>query len=309
MLKANISSITRLRINEDGPGVRSVVFMCGCPLNCVWCCNPEICLSKSFKTLSVDELYGYISKDIPYFVNSGGGITFSGGEPLLHTDYIKRFIDKYCNSFSVALETSLYTDILNVESLYPLIDRWYVDFKVFDEQKHIEYTGVSNELIKSNLRFLSHNIDKEKIIITYPIIPELNTSDDNLYNMMSLLSELDIKNIELHPYRKIQEQKHRDVGLEPMAFNETSAELYGCIKYNFLNNGFIIPEQITYREKEKCKYLKAIRKQICADKDISLEIKDCVFEGRCAGICPRCEYELEFINRALENKKTNPDVF
>jgi len=117
MLKANISSITRLRINEDGPGVRSVIFMCDCPLNCVWCCNPEICLSKSFKTLSVDELYGYISKDIPYFVNSGGGITFSGGEPLLHTDYIKRFIDKYCNSFSVALETSLYTDVLNVEIL------------------------------------------------------------------------------------------------------------------------------------------------------------------------------------------------
>ena len=214
MDKANISSITRLRINEDGPGVRSVVFMCGCPLNCVWCCNPEICMSKSFKTLAVDELYAYISKDIPCFVNSGGGVTFSGGEPLLHTDYIKRFINKYCNGFSSALETSLYTDISNVEILYPLIDRWYIDFKVFDEKKHIEYTGVSNEVIKSNLNFLSRNIDKDKITITYPMIPGFNTSDDNLYDMMTFLSELGIKYIELHPYRKFQEQKHKDIILQ-----------------------------------------------------------------------------------------------
>ena len=302
MDKANINSITRLRINEDGPGVRSVIFMCGCPLNCVWCCNPEICLSKSFKTLSVDELYGYISNDVPYFVNSGGGVTFSGGEPLLHTDYIKRFIDKYCSNFSVALETSLYTDISNVEILYPLIDRWYIDFKVFDEKKHIEYTGVSNEAIKSNLNFLSRNIDKDKITITYPMIPGFNTSEDNLYDMMTFLSELGIKYIELHPYRKFQEQKHKDVGLEPTAIDEISNELYGTIKYNFLNNGFVIPERSVYREKGKCKYLKAIRKEICIDKNIPLEIKDCTFEGRCVGTCPQCEYELEFINRNIKEE-------
>lgn len=296
MNKANVGHITRLRINEDGPGVRSVIFMCGCPLNCVWCCNPEVCMSKSFKTLSVDELYEYISNDVPYFKNSGGGITFSGGEPLLHTDYIKRFTEKYCSDFSVALETSLYTEPKNIEVLYPLIDRWYIDFKVSDEKNHIRYTGVSNEIVKSNLSLLSNKIDKEKITITYPMIPGLNTSDDNLNDMMRFLSEIGIKNIELHPYRKLQEQKHKDVGLEPTVIDEISNELYGNIKQNFLNNSFVIPERSVHREKGKCKYLKAIRKQICADKNIPLEIKDCTFEGRCVGTCPQCEYELKYIN-------------
>lgn len=297
MEKTNINSITRLRINDDGSGVRSVIFMCGCPLKCFWCCNPEVCASKSFKSLTIDELYAYISNDVPYFINSGGGVTFSGGEPLMHTNYIKKFIEKYCVEFSAALETSLYTDTANVEMLAPLIDEWYIDFKVFDEQKHIEYTGVSNELIKRNLKFLSGKIEKNKITVTFPLITNYNTSDENLYDMMTFLDDLGIRKVELHPYRKFQEQKHRNIGLEPTVINEITDELYGRIKYNFLNNGFVIPKRSVYREKDKCKYLKAIRKKICEEKNIPLEIKECDFEGRCVGTCPQCEYELDFINK------------
>lgn len=299
MEKTKINSITRLRINEDGTGVRSAIFMCGCPLNCFWCCNPEICMSKKFKTLTVDELYAYISKDVPYFINSNGGVTFSGGEPLLHSHYIKHFIEKYCGNFSVALETSLYAEKNVLEEIYPLIDEWYVDFKVFDEAKHIEYTGVSNEPIKNNLKFLSSKIDTDKITVTYPLIPGYNTTDENLFNMMVFLNSLGVKKIELHPYRKFQEEKHRNVGIEPVIIDEISNELYSKIKYNFLNNGFEIATRNTYHEKDKCKYLKSIRKKICSEKNIQLEIKDCTFEGRCVGTCPQCEYELEIINHAL----------
>ena len=301
MEKTKINSITRLRINEDGTGVRSVIFMCGCPLNCFWCCNPEICLSKKFKMLTVDELYTYISKDIPYFMNSNGGITFSGGEPLLHSRYIKSFIEKYCRNFSVALETSLYTEQKVLEEIYPLIDEWYIDFKVFDNVKHIEYTGVSNERIKDNLKFLSSRIDRDKITVTYPLIPGYNTSDENLLNMMAFLNDLRIKNIELHPYRKFQEEKHKNVGIEPVIIDEISNELYSKIKYSFLNNGFELVERKKYYEKEKCRYLKSIRKKICDEENIQLEIKDCTFEGRCVGTCPQCEYELKIINHTLNN--------
>lgn len=301
MEKTKINSITRLRINEDGTGVRSVIFMCGCPLNCFWCCNPEICLSKKFKMLTVDELYPYISKDIPYFMSSNGGITFSGGEPLLHSHYIKNFIEKYCRNFSVALETSLYTEQKVLEEIYPLIDEWYIDFKVFDSAKHTEYTGVSNECIKDNLKFLSSRIDRDKITVTYPLIPGYNTSDENLFNMMVFLNSLGIKKIELHPYRKFQEEKHKNAGIEPVIIDEISNELYSRIKYNFLNNGFEIPERKIYQEKEKCRYLKSIRGKICAEENIQLEIKDCTFEGRCVGTCPQCEYELEIINHTLNN--------
>jgi len=294
--KVNIHSITRLRINEDGPGVRSVIFMCGCPLSCLWCCNPEICLSESYRNLDIDELYGYISGDIPYFANSGGGVTFSGGEPLVHADFIAGFIDKYCHGFSAALETSLYTDTANLEKIHPLISGWYIDFKVFDEQKHIEYTGVSNELIKTNLKYLANRIDKEKITITFPVIPGYNTSNENLNDIMTFLDKLGIRKIELHPYRKIQEQKHKAVGIEPVVINNVSNRLYKSVRKKFLDNGFVIPEREVYREKAKCTYLKDIRRNICHEKKIPLEIKECTFKGRCNGTCPQCEYELDFIN-------------
>lgn len=294
---ANISSITRLRINDDGPGVRSVIFMCGCPLNCVWCCNPEVCASKSFRRLTLDELYNYISGDVVYFVNSGGGVTFSGGEPLLHTDYILEFAHKYCRNFSVALETSLYADEENIKKLCSVVDRWYIDFKVCDEKAHKLYTGVSNERIKSNLRYLSGRIDPKNITITYPLIPNLNATSENLYGMLTFLNELGIKNIELHPYRKYQEQKHIDMGLEPYVSEEISSGLYRAIETDIQNNGFNISKKNSYREKEKCKYLKAIRRIVCDQKKIPLEIRDCTFEGRCKGTCPQCEYELDFINK------------
>ncbi|MBE7018404.1 MAG: radical SAM protein [Ruminococcaceae bacterium] len=299
--RANIGHITRLRINEDGPGVRSVVFMCACPLNCLWCCNPELCASERFKSLTVDELYSYIAKDVIYFKNSVGGVTFSGGEPLLHTDFIKNFIQKYCKDFSVAIETSLYTDRDTLKKLIPLIDRWYIDFKVFEEKKHLKYTGVSNEIIKENLRYLCEHINQDKITVTYPMIPGYNTTDENLTQMIVLLKELNIFHIELHPYRKEQEEKHLDIGLEATVIEELDPELYNDIQNRFLQNGFQIQKLQPYREKEKCKYLKDIRKELCRKYQIPLDIKNCSFEGRCVGTCPQCEYELQVINEWFKN--------
>ena len=295
--KANVGNITRLRINEDGPGVRSIIFLCACPLNCIWCCNPELCASKRFKSLTAEELYAYIAKDVVYFKNSGGGVTFSGGEPLLHTEFIENFIKNYGQDFSVDIETSLYTKRENLEKLIPLIDCWYIDFKVFDENKHLEYTGVSNEVIKENLRFLRSEINKDKITVTYPMIPGYNTSEENLSHMIAFLKELDIQTIDLHPYRKKQENKHIAIGLEPTVIEELSREKYQSIRERLIQNGFVISQRTFYREKEKCRYLKEIRKKLCQEENIPLDIKDCNFEGRCIGTCPQCEYELEFINK------------
>lgn len=108
-----------------------------------------------------------------------------------------------------------------------IIERWLIDFKVFDVNKHIEYieyTGVSNELIKSNLRYLSDRIDKRKITVIFPVIPGLNTSDENLSQMMAFLSDCGIENIELHPYRKFQEKKHERIGLSPVVIEKLSKE-------------------------------------------------------------------------------------
>ena len=86
MESVRVNSITRLRIRCDGQGVRSVVFLQGCPLDCFWCCNPEIRAGDDCKTLTGEQLAAYLRRDVPYFLASGGGITFSGGEPFAQAE-------------------------------------------------------------------------------------------------------------------------------------------------------------------------------------------------------------------------------
>ena len=180
MLTANIQTITRLRINVDGEGVRSVVFMHHCPLRCFWCCNPETRTGEGYRTLTVRELYGYLKRDVPYFEKSRGGVVFSGGEPLLQADFLESFIREYGGKWNADIETSLYAKRETVERLIPLIHAWNVDFKAFDEALHRRYTGVSNVPIHENLRLLSQKAGRENVVITFPMIPEFNTSPEQI---------------------------------------------------------------------------------------------------------------------------------
>ena len=184
---ANINSITRLRIHSDGDGVRSLIFMQGCPLDCFWCCNPETRYSEKFRTLTTHQLYSYIRGDIPYFLFSKGGITFSGGEPLLWADFIRYFADRYCREFTVDIETSLYSPWEKVKSLIPVIHNWNIDLKVMDESLHEAFTGKKNHIILENIRRLAKEIDPRQIIITYPVIPGYNDTEENIRQMLSFL--------------------------------------------------------------------------------------------------------------------------
>ena len=303
MDKANINSITRLRINADGQGVRSVIFMQGCPLNCFWCCNPETRRGMDFRTLTTDELYGCIAPDLPYFLASGGGITFSGGEPLLQSDFICSFIRQYCADFTVDMETSLYSDRGTLEKLLPLIHTWNIDFKVFDEEKHIAYTGVSNRRILDNLRFLSERVPKERIIITYPIIPGYNDSEENLRTMTVFLKECGLRQIALHPYRKFSENKQRQHGMDVTSVPLLTRKQYHRICEHFRNAGFTLILRESLYGKDKCRYLKDLRRNLCEGHGLSVEIADCNVTEECIGTCPRCEYELKQINKELQQKR------
>ncbi len=299
---ANINHITRLRINSDGIGVRSVIFVQGCPLNCFWCCNPETHFTSKYKTLTPDQLNEYIAKDKPYFMYSNGGVTFCGGEPLLYSDFIAKYISAFCSEFSVNIETSLYVEQEKLIGLLPLVDEWYVDFKVFDEKKHIEYTGESNGLIKDNLRFLSQKIDTRRIIVTFPMITDYNTFKSDVLEMIDFLKDIGIYKIIMHPYRKEAETKHKALNLHSRAVPECSAELRNNIESLFISNGFeVICRQVLF-EKDKCSYLKHIRKELCENNNIELNIEDCSFKGNCTGTCPQCEHELNVINTYLGEK-------
>ncbi len=215
MCKALIADIQRAS-THDGPGLRTTVFFKGCPLNCAWCHNPEcISFEKEFlyypekcigcnkcdegcfsgakvvcgKEYSLNELLNEILLDMPHFKN-GGGVTFSGGEPMCQKEFLLKMISLLKeNNISTAIETSLiYFD----EEVFSKIDYIMADLKLFDDELHKKYTGVSNKNILENFKKLD-NLNKPFIVRT-PLIKGV-TDNENIDNFVSTL-----KNAVKHEY-------------------------------------------------------------------------------------------------------------
>ena len=302
METVRVNSITRLRIRCDGEGVRSVVFLQGCPLDCFWCCNPEIRAGDSYRTLTGDQLDAYLRRDVPYFLESGGGITFTGGEPLVWGTFLEEYIPRYCHGFSVDLETSLDAPWQRVEGLIPLVNQWCVDFKMADPEKHREFTGSTNERILENLERLSRCVPGERILITWPVIPGYNDTDENVAAMVETLTRLGLKRIELHPYRKVAEAKQRKTGKKPVEVPELTSARRQQLEQRLREAGFHLEERTPPYGKAKCEYLKALRRDFCQKHKLDVEIVECPVTEGCIGTCPRCEYELDEIGKQLGRK-------
>ena len=296
MKTGNVNSIIRLRINSDGKGVRSTIFLQGCPLKCKWCCNPETRFGNDYRAITTDQLYELICRDKIYFDATDGGITFSGGEPLMQAQFIEEFLSTCGKGFSANIETSLFAYKDTVRSLIPQIHQWYVDFKLFDDDAHIHYTGVSNKAIKDNLRMLASTIDPKNIIITFPIIPGVNDSCENVAYMISFMKEQGLYKIELHPYRKTSERKYKMLELEYEAIPSLPAMTLERIICQLEENHIEIINNDSPSGKGKCDYLKAIRQQYCNSYNIPVAFEKCAFNGVCKGTCPKCEEELDIIN-------------
>lgn len=206
---------------HDGPGIRTTVFLKGCPLRCWWCHNPEsikqIPSNRSFeyetngitKKYSVNELFGIIQKDLIFYDESGGGVTFSGGEPLIQTSFLIKIL-KICNSNSIAtaIDTSGYAPTESFKKLLELTNLFLYDLKLMDDSEHEKYTGVSNNLIKKNLEYLnSHNAN---ITVRVPLIPGITDTKRNLVELTNYVYKLkNVKKIVLLPYNKLAEDKYR----------------------------------------------------------------------------------------------------
>lgn len=294
---AIIHRITRLRINQDGIGVRTVIFFYGCPLSCRWCCNPETRFGNQYEEVSVDQLFNLIKRDIVHFDYSYGGLTFSGGEPLLYADFIKQFIQnykKFVQSFNI--ETSLFADYDKIKELLPLIDAWYVDFKNINDNLHVEQTGKSNSIVLQNLQKLVCDCSPEKVVVCIPLIPQKKDSTNEIQNTIIFLKQVGIKNIQIHPYRKYTEQKWKNLKIGHSEIPNITKEEYEYVSQQFVKNGFTLINSEMIEGKEKCNYLKVIRKKYCSKHDIPLEIPKCDYLGECCGTCPQCESELKIIN-------------
>lgn len=187
---ADISAISRLRIGIDGEGVTTLVAFMYCPLNCRYCLNPQT-LSDRYphRSYSAIDLYEELKKDELYFLATGGGVTFGGGEPLLWHGFIREF-RKVCGpDWKINLETSLNVPREALEDVVPVVDSYIIDIKDMDPAIYSSYTGKDNTRVLDNLRFLAETGMAGRCVIRIPEIPGYNTEEaieDSEMKIMSL---------------------------------------------------------------------------------------------------------------------------
>jgi pyruvate formate lyase activating enzyme len=255
---------------HDGPGIRTVVFLKGCPLICSWCCNPEsqllkpqlaydskkckdslecvtvcdpkahssifrnhrfdrqscnscgkcapVCINNALKfygyEISSDDLLKDVLKDKQYFVNSNGGITLSGGEPLeqisFAVDILKKSKDE---NLHTCIETSGFADTEKIEMIAPYTDLFLYDYKMTDDKQHLKYIGVSNQKIINNLRLLEKL--KKEVILRCILIPGLNDNQEHFRAISDLSNKLsNITRVELMLYHDYGKYKYATLGMK-----------------------------------------------------------------------------------------------
>jgi len=171
--------VNRHRIGVDGEGVTTLAAFHGCPLRCRYCLNPS-CLDADARVrrFTPESLYQELLIDDLYFIATGGGICFGGGEPLLRPEFIRQFHALCSGRWKITLETSLNVPLKSLQTVVPLVNDFIIDIKDANDEIYTAYTGKSNAQVWENLSWLATNYDREHVIIRVPLIPEFNTEKD-----------------------------------------------------------------------------------------------------------------------------------
>jgi len=264
--KGVVFDIKRFAV-DDGPGIRTTVFLKGCPLRCWWCHNPEgqlqtselmfrktrctrcyecvencpkhalsfngrrlvidrkrcnlcgICAEKcptdviAFlgKELTVKEVMREVDKDSPFYDESKGGVTISGGEPLMQIDFLDSLLTE-CKTRGIrtAVDTSGYAPWRDVKEIADKVDLFLYDFKLIDEKMHRKYTGVSNKWILDNFRRLAES--GSDLFVRFVVVPGINDDDDNVSETAEFIESCAVKQVCLLPYHRAGIEKYRGLG-------------------------------------------------------------------------------------------------
>lgn len=257
-MKGLIFDIKHYSIN-DGPGIRTTVFFKGCPLRCWWCHNPEsqarheeIVIKERFldgrsyrleeisgKWLEASEVIHEVEKDGIYYDESGGGITFSGGEPLMQPEFLIELLKLAKErGYHTALDTCGHVAQQTLEKVMDLVDLVLYDLKLIDREEHIKYTGVPNDQVLRNLLFLAEK--GKKIIIRFPVIPGITDTPENVTSMRDILLELhELEQIDLLPYHRIARNKYQrlSINYKLQELEEPSTDRMNELKDIFENAG------------------------------------------------------------------------
>ena len=174
---------------------------------------PERALQASGREIPLDEVVARIAKDTDFYRNSGGGVTFSGGEPFAQAAFLLAALER-CKELGIhtAVETCGHADPGDIAAAAPLVDLFLYDLKIADPARHRELTGADNSLAVENLRALAA-IDASRIVVRVPIVPGFTDSPENIEAIAALAGEVGVAAVDLCPYHPFGRGKYAELGL------------------------------------------------------------------------------------------------
>lgn len=217
---------------HDGPGIRTTVFLKGCLLHCPWCANPETqsrdplasCAAKRRAVRGdeaarlrgirrgVGDVLDEVERDRDYYEISGGGLTVSGGEPLMLVDGARALLrEAKARGLDTAVETTGNVSRASLEETIGSIDYVLYDIKHLDDERLKEVVGSDGELVRSNLIWLAQ-LCPEKINVRIPVIPTFNYEPETLYKMIDWIQEVGVSRVNLLPYHTLGLGKYEKLG-------------------------------------------------------------------------------------------------
>ena len=217
MEEALIFNLQKFSIH-DGAGIRTDVFFQGCNLRCGWCSNPE---SQPMEPLPGEQATAYtvpalvaeLIKDKPFYDESNGGVTLTGGEALLHPGFVIALCEAlHQEGIHVALETAACVGEDVFARVLAAVDFAYIDLKHYDDAKHRAGIGVGNALILRNIAYALKS--ETPVVLRIPVIPGFNDSEDDFSGFVKILGDLGAKEVQLLPFHQLGESKYKRLQLD-----------------------------------------------------------------------------------------------